>query len=113
MIRAANRPPAAAMVLLLLLLFAAGFTPGPQMSEHEASEKASFVPELGEYHSKPTVETSASYDPATDIWQVVLTEEVSGSAVAYLRVADDYGEVERTKVFSVAKELPYRSLSEE
>jgi Glycosyltransferase family 87 len=111
--RAANRPPAVAMVLLLLFLLAAGFTPGPQMSEHEASEKASFVPELEEYHSKPTVETSASYDPATDIWQVVLTEEVSGSAVAYLRVADDSGEVKRAKVFSVAKELTYPSLSEE
>jgi hypothetical protein len=112
--RAANRPPAVAMVLLLLLLLlAAGFTPGPQMSEHEASEKASFVPKLEEYHSKPTVETSASYDPATDIWQVVLTEEVSGSAVAYLRVADDSGEVKRAKVFSVAKELTYPSLSEE
>ena len=111
--RAANRPPAVAMVLLLLFLLAAGFTPGPQMSEHEASEKASFVPELEEYHSKPTVETSASYDPATDIWQVVLTEGVSGSAVAYLRVADDSGEVKRAKVFSVAKELTYPSLSEE
>jgi hypothetical protein len=111
--RAANRPPAVAMVLLLLFLLAAGFTPGPQMSEHEASEKASFVPELEEYHSKPTVETSARYDPATDIWQVVLTEEVSGSAVAYLRVADDSGEVKRAKVFSVAKELTYPSLSEE
>ncbi len=111
--RAENRPPAVAMVLLLLLLLAAGFTPGPQMSEHEASEKASFVPKLEEYHSKPTVETSASYDPATDIWQVVLTEGVSGSAVAYLRVVDDSGEVERAKVFSVAKELTYPSLSEE
>ncbi|MDP8947118.1 MAG: glycosyltransferase 87 family protein [Actinomycetota bacterium] len=111
--RAAKRPPAVEMVLLLLLLFAAGFTPGPQMSEHEASEKASFVPELEEYHSKPTVETSASYDPATDMWQVVLTEEVSGSAVAYLRVDDDSGEVERAKVLSVAEELTYPSLSEE
>jgi hypothetical protein len=100
-------------VLLLLLLFAAGFTPGPQMSEQEAREKASFAPELEEYHSKPTVETSASYNTATDVWQVVLTEEVSGSVVAYLRVADDSGEIKRAKVLPVAEELTYPSLSEE
>jgi hypothetical protein len=100
-------------VFLLLLLFAAGFTPGPQMSEQEAREKASFVPELEEYHSKPTVETYARYNTATDVWQVVLTEEVSGSVVAYLRVADDSGEIRRTKVLPIAEELTYPSLSEE
>ena len=110
---AANRPPAVAMFLLLLLLFTAGFSPGPQLSEQEAREKASFVPELEEYHSKPTVSTSASYYPAPDIWQVVLTEEVSGSAVAYLRVADDSGEVKRAEVLPVAERLTYPSLSEE
>jgi hypothetical protein len=110
--RAANRLPAVAMVLLLVL-FAAGFTPGPQMSEQEAREKASFVPELEEYYSKPTVETSARYYPAPDIWQVVLIEEVSGNAVAYLRVADDSGEVKLAKVLPIAEELTYPSLSEE
>jgi hypothetical protein len=100
-------------LLLLLLLFAAGFTPGPQMSEWEASEKASYVPALEEYHSKPTVETSARYDAPTDTWQVMLTEEVSGTPVAYLRVDDDSGERRRVKVFPVAEELPYPSLSEE
>jgi hypothetical protein len=100
-------------LLSLLLLFAAGFTPDPQMSEQEVREKASFVPELEEYHSKPTVETSASYNTATDTWQVLLTEEVSGSVVAHLRVADDSGEVKRAKVLPVAEELTYPSLSEE
>ncbi|MDP8950522.1 MAG: hypothetical protein M3N00_09865, partial [Actinomycetota bacterium] len=66
--RPATRPSAAAMTLLLLL-FATGFTPGPQMSEQEAREKAGFVPELEEYQSKPTVETSANYDSATDAWR--------------------------------------------
>jgi hypothetical protein len=101
------------VVLLLLLIFAAGFTPGPQMSEQEAREKASFVPELEEYHSKHTVETYARYITATDVWQVLLTEEVSGSVVAYLRVADDSGEIRRTKVLPIAEELTYPSLSEE
>ncbi len=109
--RPAKRPFAA--ILLLLLLFAAGFTPGPQMSEQEARQKASFVPKLEEYHSKPTVETYASYNTATDVWQVVLTEEVSGSVIAYLRVADDSGEIRRTKVLPIAEELTYPSLSEE
>jgi Glycosyltransferase family 87 len=109
--RPAKRPFAA--ILLLLLLFAAGFTPGPQMSEQEAREKASFVPKLGDYYSKPTVETSASYDGASDSWRVVLKEEVSGKAVAHLVVADDTGEVERVKVSSKADRLTYPSLSEE
>src|SRR5215211_4622894 len=104
---------AVAMSLMLVLLLATGFTPGPQMSEHEAREKADFVPQLGEYYSKPTVETSASYDSATDAWRVVLKEEVSGKSVAHLVVADDTGEVERVKVSSKADRLTYPSLSEE
>jgi hypothetical protein len=111
----ATRPSTVAAIILpsLLLLFATGFTPAPQTSEQDAREKASFVPELEEYYSKPTVETSASYIPATDTWQVVLTEEVSRSVVAYLRVADDSGEVTRAKILPVADELTYPSLSEE
>ena len=113
--RPATRPSAVAAIILpsLLLLFATGFTPASQTSEQDAREKASFVPELEEYYSKPTVETSASYSPTTDTWQVVLTEEVSRSVVAYLRVADDSGEVRRAKVLPVADELTYPSLSEE
>src|SRR5215213_9920092 len=104
---------AVAMSLMLVLLLATGFTPGPQMSEHEAREKADFVPQLGEYYSKPTVETSASYDSATDAWRVVLEEEASGKSIAHLVVADDTGEVERVKVSSKADRLTYPSVSEE
>jgi hypothetical protein len=111
--RAATRLAAVALLLPLLLVFATGFTPGPQTSEQEARKKASFVPKLEEYHSKPTVETSADYDPATDTWRVALTEEVSGNTVAYLMVADDTGKVKRVRVLSVADELTYPSLSEE
>jgi hypothetical protein len=111
--RRASHPTAAMAFLLPLLLFATGFTPGPQMSELAAREKASFVPRLEEYYSKPTVETSASYDRTTDAWRVVLTEEASGSTVAYLTVADDTGEVKEVKVSFTADELTYPSLSEE
>src|SRR5215211_6835585 len=83
------------------------------MSEQEASEKASFVPKLGEYYSKPTVQTSASYEGATDTWRVVLKEKVSGKSVAHLVVADDTGEVERVKVSPKADRLTYPSVSEE
>jgi hypothetical protein len=107
------RHSTAAFLLPLLLLFATGFTSGPQMSALEAREKASFVPKLEEYYSKPTVETSASYDRTTDSWRVVLTEEASGSTVAYMTVADDTGEVKGVKVSPTAEELTYPSLSEE
>jgi hypothetical protein len=100
-------------LLPLLLAFATGFTPGPQASEQEAREKASFVPRLEEYHSKPTVETSAAYNPSRDAWRVVLTEEVSGSTIAYLTVGDDTGEAKGVTVLPVADELTYPSLSEE
>lgn len=104
----------AALVLLLpLMLFASGFAPGAQTSEQEAREKASFVPKLEEYYSKPTVGTTAEYDSTTDAWRVVLTEEVSGSTIAYLAVDDDTGEVRGTRVLSVARELTYPGLSEE
>src|SRR5215210_9074352 len=107
------RRHAVAMALILVLLLATGFTAGPQMSEQEAREKADFVPKLGEYYSKPTVETSASYDGATDAWRVVLKEEVSGKSVAHLVVADDTGEVERVKISPKADRLTYPSLSED
>ena len=102
-----------AIFLPLLFLFATGFMPGPQMSAHEAREKASFVPKLEKYYSKPTVETSTTYNPATDTWRVVLTEEVSGNPIAYLTVADDSAQVKSVKVLPIAKELTYPSLSEE
>ena len=110
---ATNRSAAAVALLLPLLLFATGFAPGAQTTEEEAREKASFVPKLEEYYSKPTVETAADYEPSMDTWRVVLTEEVSGSTVAYLTVSDDTGEVRGATVLSVADKLTYPSLSEE
>jgi hypothetical protein len=110
---AARRHVAAVVLLLPPLLLAAGFAPSTQTSEQEAREKAGIVPKLEEYYSKPTVETSAAYDRSTDSWRVVLTEEVSGSTVAHLRVADDTGEIKGVKVLPSAKELTYPSLSEE
>jgi Glycosyltransferase family 87 len=104
---------AVALLLPALLLFATGFAPGAQTSEQEAREQASFVPKLEEYHSKPTVETTAEHDSSADAWRVVLTEEVSGSTIAYLVVDDDTGTVRRATVLSVAEELTYPSLSEE
>jgi hypothetical protein len=99
--------------LVVLLLAVTGFTPGPQTSAHEAREQASFVPELERYYSKPTVETSATYDAAADTWRVVLTEEVTGNTVARFAVVDDTGRAKNVKVASRAAELTYPSLSEE
>jgi hypothetical protein len=99
--------------LIVLFLAVAGFTPGPQTSEHEAREQASFVPELQRYYSKPTVETSATYDDDADTWRIVLTEEVSRKTVARFAVVDDTGRAKNVKVSSKAAELTYPSLSEE
>ena len=108
-----RRSAMALLLLPLLLLLTTGFTPGPQTSEHEASEQASFVPKLERYYSKPTVEASATYDAAADAWRVVLTEEVSGKTVARFAVVDDTGKVKNVKISSRAAELTYPSLSEE
>jgi hypothetical protein len=97
----------------LLLLLLTGFTPGSQTSEHEAREQASFVPKLQEYYSKSTVETTASYDAAADVWRVVLIEEVSEKTVARFAVIDDTGRAKNVKVSSRAAELAYPLLSEE
>ena len=101
------------LALPLLLLAVTGFTPGPQTSEHEAREQASFVPKLERYYSKSTVETSAIYDADADAWRVVLTEEVSGKIVARFSVVDDTGRVKNVKVSSRAAELDYPSLTED
>jgi Glycosyltransferase family 87 len=100
-------------LLPLLLLAVMGFTPGPQTSEDEARERASFVPELERYYSKPTVETSATYDDDADTWRVVLTEEVTGKTVARFAVVDDTGRAKNVKVSSRAAEFTYPYLSEE
>ena len=63
-------------LLLLALLFAMGFVSGAQTDKREVLKKASFVPKLDQYYSKPTVETSARYDAGRDVWVVVLTEDL-------------------------------------
>ena len=101
------------VVLLPLLLFAVGLAPGMDTDEREVREEASFVPRLAEYYSKPTVETSASYDPEADAWRVVLREEISDTEVASFRVADDSGRVSGVEVSPAADEIEYPELSEE
>jgi hypothetical protein len=101
------------VLLLPLLLFMVGFAPGADLNEQEASEQASFVPKLENYYSKPTVETSASYHPDSDSWQVVLREEVSGEVVANLDVADDSGEASGVEVSPEADGIEYPTLSED
>ena len=101
------------LAALLLIVFATGFAPGPGLRETEVLEKASTVPEIKGYYSKPTVEVSAGYEPATDAWRVVLTEESSGDPIAYLTVDDDSGEARGANVLSNADDLAYPSLSEE
>ncbi len=103
----------ALVAALLLLVFATGFAPGPRMSEEEVRKRASTVSKIEEYYSKPTVETSVGYEPATDAWRVVLAEESSGDPVAYLTVDDDSGGVRGANVLSSADDLAYPSLSEE
>jgi hypothetical protein len=83
------------------------------LAEREAGEKAGVVPKLEDYYSKPTVETSASYDPDSDAWRVVLREEVSDTFVASLEVADDTGEVSGVEVSPQADEIEYPDLSED
>jgi hypothetical protein len=107
------RRAAPLIVLLPLLLFVVGLAPGLDMDEKDVRERASFVPKLEEYHSKPTVETSARYDPDSDAWRVVLREEVSDEVIASLNVADDSGGVSRVEVSPEADEIEYPALSED
>ncbi|MDQ3965504.1 MAG: hypothetical protein M3246_03475, partial [Actinomycetota bacterium] len=99
------------LLLLPLLLSILGFVPGPQTDSNEARRAASFVPEVAELLSHPTVRTSADYDPASDSWRVVLTEEVSQTVVAELTVMDDTREVEGIEVYPVAETLTYPKTS--
>src|SRR5688572_12527378 len=99
--------------LLLLLLCTMGFARGSQMDEAEVLERASLIPTLEEYYSKPTVETTADYDGGKDLWRVVLTEQTSGKEVARFRVADDSGGVSGIEVSPRADEFKYPRLSEQ
>jgi len=100
-------------LLLPLLLCTMGFAKGSQTDKQEILERASFVPKLEEYYSKPTVETTASYESTRDVWRAVLTEQTSGKVVARFEVADDSGEVSGVKVSPQADEIEYPELSEQ
>ncbi|HLM78931.1 MAG TPA: glycosyltransferase family 87 protein [Rubrobacteraceae bacterium] len=96
-----------------LLLFTLGFESGPQTNSDEARQAAYSVPEMNELLSRPTVATSASYDPASDSWRVVFTEEVSWAAIAELTVVDDTQEVTGVRVHSIADALTYPKTAKE
>ncbi len=104
------------LILLLLLplslLCAMGFVSGAQSKKEDVLEKASFVPRLAEYYSKPTVEASTRYEGGRDAWVVVLTEETSGTEVASFLVSDDSGKVGRVQILPGASEIEYPRLSE-
>jgi hypothetical protein len=89
-----------------------GFVSGAQMDKNEVLKKASFVPRIDQYYSKPTVETSARYEAGRDVWVVALTEETSGTEVASLVVADDSRKVTRVEVLPEASGIEYPRLSE-
>jgi hypothetical protein len=97
--------------LLPLLLLAAGFEADMRTSADEARRVASFVPELDELVSRPTIKTSADYDSVSDSWRVVLTEEISRTEVAELMVEDDTQEVSGVEVYPVAGTLTYPETS--
>jgi hypothetical protein len=114
---AGGRPTLAAAVRLLplvaLLVLATGLAPGPRLDEEKAAEKANLVPRVAEYYDRPTVETTATYDPSADAWSVVLTEEASGHTVAQFVVDDDSGRESAVNVSPEADEIEYPELSEE
>jgi hypothetical protein len=100
------------VILLLPLLCTLGFTRGPQMDSKDVREKASFIPKLAEYYSKPTVETTARYQGGRDVWLVVLTEETSGTEVARFRVSDDSEAIRGVEILPSAYKVQYPKLSE-
>ena len=85
------------LLILSLLLPVLGFRSGPQMDSEEARRAASSAPEVDELLTHPTIKTSADYIPPSDSWRVVLTEEVSRTAVAELTVMDDTRKVCRSQ----------------
>ncbi|MCA1731289.1 MAG: hypothetical protein LC751_18400, partial [Actinobacteria bacterium] len=100
------------LVLLPLLSFVFGFAPGAQTSAEEARRAASLAPEVEDIVSHPTVESSASYDPRSDSWEVILREDVSGRDVALLTVEDDTREVSDVEVYPSAGTVTYPEISE-
>ena len=100
------------LILPLLLLPVLGFRSGPQMDSEEARRAASATPEVDKLLTRPTVKTSADYNPQSDSWRLVLTEEVSRTAVAELTVMDDTRKVEGVEVYPIARTLTYPNTSE-
>jgi hypothetical protein len=109
----AHRRLAFVLLLLPLLLLVTGFEPGQQTDPDQARQTATDVPELSELLSHPTVESSAYYDPTSDSWRVVLTEEASKTEVAELTVADDTRGVEGVEILPAADTLTYPNTSED
>ncbi|HJQ27855.1 MAG TPA: glycosyltransferase family 87 protein [Rubrobacter sp.] len=101
------------LLLLTLLPCTMGFALGSQTDIQEVLEKASFIPKLEEYYSKPTVETTASYEGDKDAWRVILTEQTSGKIIARFNVADDTGKVSGVRISQKADEIEYPELSEQ
>lgn len=101
------RPVLVLLLLLPLLLCVVGFTPGAQTDPDGARRAAHSVAEVDKLLSKPTVGTSANYDPESDSWLVVLAEETSRTQIAEVTVADDTQEVEKATVYPVARTLTY------
>ena len=101
------------LALIPLLSFALAFVPGPQMSVDEARNRAGSVSELDNFYSKPTVKASAQYEPATDSWEVVLSEQASAKEVAQLTVDDDTGSVSNVTVSPKADGLDYPKLGKQ
>jgi len=100
------------LLLLPLLFLTTGLEPGPQTGSDEARLTANSVPELARLLARPTVQSSAFYEPRGDSWRVVLTEEVSGTQVAELTVEDDTREARGVEVSSAADTLTYPETSE-
>jgi Glycosyltransferase family 87 len=100
------------LLLLPLLLFVVGFESGAQTKSEEARRVASLVPQVQQILSHPTVETEAHYDFASDSWQVILREDVSGTVVAMLTVADDTQQVSQVEVYPSAETVTYPNTSE-
>ncbi|MGI8538522.1 MAG: hypothetical protein ACR2N0_01905, partial [Rubrobacteraceae bacterium] len=100
------------LFLIPLLALAIGVS-GSQLPEEDAIERASSAPEISEYADRPTVIPVATYDAATDSWNVSFTESQSGSAVASAVVEDDSGEVSEATPSPEAESATYPELSEE
>ena len=111
--RLIKHPTLPILLLLPLLGCILALAPGSQMNESEAARQASFIPELDEYYTKPTVETSARYDSGSDEWRVLLTEQASDKTVARLVVDDDTSTVSGVEIAPRADTITYPQLDKE